>query len=55
MERTLKSDLKTEVDFVLRGADIEMRLWKSTLDCHVKPTLHATTVVDFVPCGVDLR
>jgi hypothetical protein len=54
-ERTLECDLKTEVDFVPRGADFEMRLWKSTLDCHVKRTLRATTVVDFVPRGVDLR
>jgi hypothetical protein len=39
VERTLKGDLKTEVDFM----------------CHVKQTLHATTVVDFVLRGVDLR
>jgi hypothetical protein len=63
--RTLECDLKTEVDFVPlktevdfrmpRGADFELRLRKSTLDCHVKRTLDATAVVDFVPCGVDLR
>jgi hypothetical protein len=46
-------DLKTEVDFVPRGADFDMRLWKSTLDCRVKRTLDATTVVDFAPHGVD--
>jgi hypothetical protein len=38
-----------------RGADFDMRLWKSTLDCRVKRTLDATTVVDFAPHGVDLR
>jgi hypothetical protein len=54
-ERTLKCDLKTKVDLVPRGADFEMRLWKLTLDCHVKRTLHATTIVDFVPRWVDLR
>jgi hypothetical protein len=31
-----------------------MRLKKSTLDCRVKRTLDAITVVDFVPHGVDL-
>jgi hypothetical protein len=68
-----RCDLKTEVDFVPRGADFEMRLekrsrfvlpreadfdmrlWKSTLNCRVKQTLYATTVVDFAPHGVDLR
>jgi hypothetical protein len=68
-----RCDLKTEVDFVPRGADFEMRLenrsrlslpreanfgmrlWKSTLDCRVKRTLDATTVVDFAPHEVDLR
>jgi hypothetical protein len=55
-ERTLKCDLKTEVNFRMpRGADFELRLEKSTLDCRVKRTLDATAVVDFVPCGVDLR
>jgi hypothetical protein len=48
-----RCDLKTEVDFVPRGADFDMRLWKSTLDCCVKRTLDATTVVDFAPHGVD--
>jgi hypothetical protein len=38
--RTLECDLKTEVDFVPRGADFEMRL---------------ETEVDFVPCGVDFE
>jgi hypothetical protein len=38
-----------------READFDMRLWKSTLDCRVKRTLDATTVVDFAPPGVDLR
>jgi hypothetical protein len=52
-ERTLECDLKTEVDFVLRGANFEMRLEKSTLDCRVERTLDATTLVDFVPHGVD--
>jgi hypothetical protein len=48
--------LKTEVDFKLPlRADFEMRLKKSTLDCRAKRTLDATTVVDFVPRGVDLR
>jgi hypothetical protein len=51
----LKCDLKTEVDFVPRGVDFEMRLWKSTLDFHVKRSLDATTVVDFAPHGLDLR
>jgi hypothetical protein len=37
-----------------RGADFDMRLWKSTLDCRVKWTLDATTVVDIAPHGVDL-
>jgi hypothetical protein len=37
------------------GADFELRLKKSTLDCRVKWTLDATSVVDFVPNGVDLR
>jgi hypothetical protein len=32
-----------------------MRLKKSTFDCLVEQTLDATTVVDFVPRGVDLR
>jgi hypothetical protein len=32
-----------------------MRLKKSTLDCRAERTLDATTVVDFVPRGVDLR
>jgi hypothetical protein len=32
-----------------------MRLWKLTLDCRVKQTLDATTIVDFAPHGVDLR
>jgi hypothetical protein len=32
-----------------RGANFELRLKKSTLDCHVKRTLDATTVVNFVP------
>jgi hypothetical protein len=32
-----------------------MRLKKSTLDCCAKWILDATTVVDFVPQGVDLR
>jgi hypothetical protein len=36
------------------GADFELRLKKSTLDCSVKRTLDATAVVDFVPRGVDL-
>jgi hypothetical protein len=53
--RNLECDLKTEVDFVPRGADFELRLKKSTLDCRVKRTLDATAVVDFVPCGADLR
>jgi hypothetical protein len=106
--RTLECDLKTEVDFVPRGADFEMRLenrsqlcaarsglwdatWKpkSTLSrakrtlrcdlktkvdfsCRIERTLicdfrsrlwdaarsglwDATTIVDFVPRGVDLR
>jgi hypothetical protein len=66
-----RCNLKTEVDFVLRGADFEMRLenrsrlklsrkadfdmrlWKSTLDCSVKRTLDATTVVDSAPHGLD--
>jgi hypothetical protein len=53
---TLECDLKTEVDFVmLHGADFELRLKKSTLDCRVKRTLDAIAVVDLVPCGVDLR
>jgi hypothetical protein len=53
--RTLECDLKTEVDFVMpRGADFELRLKKSTLDCRVKQTLDTTAVVDFVPSGVDL-
>jgi hypothetical protein len=39
MERTLECDFKTEVDF----------------SCRAERTLHATTVVDFVPRGVDLR
>jgi hypothetical protein len=52
---TLECDLKTEVNFVPRGADFELRLKKSTLDCRVKRTLDATAVVDFVPRGVDLR
>jgi hypothetical protein len=43
VEQTLECDLKTEVDFVPRGPDFEMRLWKSTLDCHVKQTLHVTS------------
>jgi hypothetical protein len=38
-----------------READFDMRLWKSTLDCRVKQTLDATTIVDFAPHGVDLR
>jgi hypothetical protein len=53
--RNLECDLKTEVDFVPRGADFELRLKKSTLDCRVKRTLDATAVVDFVSCGADLR
>jgi hypothetical protein len=54
--RTLRCDLKTEVNFRMpRGADYELRLKKSTLDCRVKRTLDATAVVDFVPHGVDLR
>jgi hypothetical protein len=54
--RTLECDLKTEVSFVMpRGADFELRLKKSTLDCRVKRTLDVTAVVDFVPRGVDLR
>jgi hypothetical protein len=32
-----------------RGANFELRLKKSTLDCRVKRTLDATTVVNFVP------
>jgi hypothetical protein len=55
-ERTLRCDLKTEVNFRMpRGADFELRLKKSTLDCRIKRTLDATAVVDFVPRGVDLR
>jgi hypothetical protein len=55
-KRTLRCDLKTEVDFRMpRGADFGMRLKKSTLDCRGERTLDATTVVDFVPRGVDLR
>jgi hypothetical protein len=55
-EQTLECDLKTEVDFVMPcGADFELRLKKSPLDCHVKQTLDATAVVDLVPRGVDLR
>jgi hypothetical protein len=38
-----------------REVDFDMRLWKSTLDCRVKWTLDATTVVDFAPHGVDLK
>jgi hypothetical protein len=38
--RTLECDLKTEVDFVPRGADFEMRL---------------ETEVDFVPRGADFE
>jgi hypothetical protein len=37
------------------GADFDMRLQKSTLDCRMKQTLDATIVVDFVPCGVDFE
>jgi hypothetical protein len=37
------------------GADFELRLKKSTLDCHVKRTLDAIAVVNFLPRGVDLR
>jgi hypothetical protein len=36
-----------------RKADFDMRLWKSTLDCSVKRTLDATTVVDSAPHGMD--
>jgi hypothetical protein len=55
-ERTLERDLKTEVDFPLPcRANFKMRLKKSTLDCHAERTLHVTTVVDFMPCRVDLR
>jgi hypothetical protein len=55
-ERTLICDLKTEVDFRMpREVDFEVRLKKSTLDCHVERSLDATTSVDFVPRGVDLR
>jgi hypothetical protein len=55
-ERTLRCDLKTEVDFRMpRGADFELRLKKSILDCRVKRTLDATAVVDFVPRGVDFE
>jgi hypothetical protein len=54
--RTLECDLKTEVNFVMpRGADFELRLKKSTLDCRVKRTLDVTALVDFVPRRVDLR
>jgi hypothetical protein len=52
-DRTLRRDLKTEVDFSCHAK--RTRLWKSTLDCHVKRTLDAATVVDFAPHGVDLR
>jgi hypothetical protein len=38
-----------------RGADFELRLKKSILDCRVKRTLDATAVVDFVPRGVDFE
>jgi hypothetical protein len=51
----LRCGLKTEVKFRMpHGADFELRLKKSTLDCSVKRTLDATAVVDFVPRGVDL-
>jgi hypothetical protein len=39
MDRTLECEFKTEVDF----------------SCRAEQTLHATTVVDFMPRGVDLR
>jgi hypothetical protein len=45
---TLECDLKTEVDFVSRGADFEMPC-RADFRCNLK------TEVDFVPHGVDLR
>jgi hypothetical protein len=51
----LRGDLKTEVDFVPRRADFGMRLKKSNLDCRVKRTLDATTVVDLAPHGSGLK
>jgi hypothetical protein len=57
-ERTLECDLKTEVDFVPREADFEMRLenrsrlcdaaWSGLLSCDLE------TEVDFVPREADL-
>jgi hypothetical protein len=56
-ELTLRCYMKTEVDFSCRAGktcicDLKP---KSTLDFHVERTLEATTVVNFVPRGVDLR
>jgi hypothetical protein len=55
-EWTLERDLKIEVDCAAWSGlwDATWKL-KSTLDCRTERTLDATTVVDFVPRGVDFK